>query len=271
MPGQGLPSLLSLHSSDSPRDAPVTSNDESDENPRPGERGRGHEQVSEVPRHRPNLDGRNPDVMYDLQWDTKDIIAFDPPASPNGEPSPVDPRMLELLRSEIESPTTENGVAHVASGVRQPKTNAPLPERLAYVLESIHRSGFDGPESVISDYYTSDFRLFPRLASSQHLSRNRKLPGILSDLRTSAPSWTEWEAQGYKGEIIRSAESILAAERKKLVASTTLQQFIDKHEKCDGPENGKEDEGLQAAFIIAIFQREVRFLGKRLSRKKNFS
>jgi len=205
--------------------------------------------------------------MYDLQWDTKDI-AFDPPASPNVESSPVDPRMLELLRSEIEPPTTENGVAHVESGVRQPKTNAPLPERLEYVLESIHRSGFDGPESVISDYYTSDFRLFSRLASSQHLSRNRKLPGILSNLRTSASYWTEWEAQGYKGEIIRSAENILAAERKKLVASTTLQQFIDKHEKCDGPENGKEDEGLQAAFIIAIFQREVSFLGKGSARKE---
>jgi hypothetical protein len=208
--------------------------------------------------------------MYDLEWDTKDI-AFDPPVSPNVESSPVDPRILEFLRSDIAPPTTGNGATHVEPGVRQPKMNAPLPERLEYVLESIHRSGFDGLESVISDYYTSDFRLFPRLASSQHLSRNRKLPGILSDLRTSASSWTEWEAQGYKGEIIRSAESILAAERKKLVASTTLQQFIDKHEKCDGPENAKKDEGLQAAFIIAIFQREVSFLGKRSSRKKYFS
>jgi len=112
---------------------------------------------------------------------------------------------------------------------------------------------------VISKYYTSDLRPSPRLASSQHLSRNRRLPAVLSDLRASAMSWTEWEAQGYKGEIVRSAESILAAERKKLVAPPTLQQFMERIGEHDPPENGTGGGGApDSAFVIALFQREVK-------------
>jgi hypothetical protein len=148
---------------------------------------------------------------------------------------------------------------HPGRGVREVKKDGSPVERLENVLEFINRSGFDSLESVMSEYYTSDFRPFPRLAGSQHLSRNRKLPALLSDLRLNAASWTEWEAQGYKSEIVWSAESILATERKKLAAPSALHQLMEGYGGnglCDDTQGGDPD----LASIIAAFQREVPYL-----------
>lgn len=184
--------------------------------------------------------------MLDMEWDTN-YISSDTSITSNGESIQGDAHMPELPKPSMK---------HPEPGTRQPKADAPLNERLEYVLDVIHQSGFDSLESVVSQYYTSDFRPSPRLVSSQRLSRNRKLPAVLADLSSSATSWTEWEAQGYKGETVRSAESILAAERKKLVAPGTLQQLMEKYGKCDQPDKSKW-EGLESASVIASFQREV--------------
>ncbi|UKZ89806.1 uncharacterized protein TrAFT101_004847 [Trichoderma asperellum] len=200
--------------------------------------------------------------MYDLEWDTKYVFS-DASVSSNVESTRNASRIPELLESDVESPRDpkEYSIKHVESGMKQPNENASLTERLEYLVGVVHRLAFDDLESVMSKYYTSDFRPFPRLASLQRLSRNRKLPTVLSDLRASAMSWSEWEAQGYKSEIVRSAESILAAERKKLVSPLMLQQFMESYEKHDLPEKSK-GESPNSALLIATLQQEVNCLGK---------
>lgn len=147
--------------------------------------------------------------------------------------------------------------------VRQPragsthtKHDGSLDKVLETTLEALHKSGFDGFETLVTHYYTSKFDHSPRLASSQHLSRNRKLPGILETISESAMAWSEWEAQGYRSAVVRSAESILSAEREKLVASRALWHAAQQD---DAEENDQSDQGRQtdSCLNVALFQREV--------------
>ncbi|KAH7309180.1 hypothetical protein B0I35DRAFT_95203 [Stachybotrys elegans] len=183
----------------------------------------------------------------DMEWDMNQLL-FDASISPNFDVSLTDSRVPE---------NPDTGKGHPSCGAREVKEDCSAVERLEHVLEVMNRSGFESLESLMSEYYTADFRPFPRLAGLQHLSRNRKLPSLLADLRINAASWTEWEAQGYKSEIVWSAESILTAERRKLPSA--LQQLMERDGEnglCDDTQNGVPD----LASIIAIFQREVPYL-----------
>jgi hypothetical protein len=193
--------------------------------------------------------------MYEMEWGIN-CKSSDASTSYDIGSSQLDSRIQAPLQSDPKLPE-EHNVPHLEHREHPLKKNASLTKRLEHVLESIKQAGFDGVESMISTYYTSDFRPSSRLASSQHLSRNRKLPEVLSKLRTSAMTWTKWEAQGYNGEIVRSAESILAAERKTLVTSPILKEYMEKYESRDLPEKGDE-EGFESASINAIFQQEVK-------------
>ncbi|KAL6901278.1 hypothetical protein GGI43DRAFT_404443 [Trichoderma evansii] len=261
----GLQPLLPSHSNNSVQQNPlVISNGKLDSNlasSRADGKSKSPEALAEATLHQSNgSDSRSSNIMCDLEWDSKYVFS-DASVSSNVESISADSRMPELLESDTESPKDlkEYSIKHVESGMKQPDENTSLTERLEYLIEVVHRLAFDGIESVMSKYYISDFRPFPRLASLQRLSRNRKLPAILSDLRASATSWSEWEAQGYKGEIVRSAESILAAERKKLVTPFMLQQFLENYEKHDLPENSKGEEP-NSGLLIATLQREAPYL-----------
>ncbi|KAL7910462.1 hypothetical protein GGI35DRAFT_448894 [Trichoderma velutinum] len=182
----------------------------------------------------------------------------DASASPNVVSSQDGRHMTELLDFDIKFPK-KNMIKCFTSGERQPIEYALLTERLEYLLEAINSLAFDGLESVMTKYYTSDFRSSPRLASLQSLSRNQKLPVVLSELTASATSWSEWEAKGYKSEIIRSAASIFTAEQNIFLRPLALSHFMGKYEKCNSWENAKGG-GPNLAILIATFQREVKFL-----------
>jgi hypothetical protein len=125
-----------------------------------------------------------------------------------------------------QSPEKSNGTGSDMTSDRPLPTNAPLVDRLERVIESVHLSGFDGIESVVSKYYTSDLSSSSRLASAQRLSRKRKLPGLLSDLYASSSTWTERESQRYKDEILRSAEDSLVEECRTTMKSPQLQALL---------------------------------------------
>jgi hypothetical protein len=85
------------------------------------------------------------------------------------------------------------------------------------VLDSTRSAGFDTFDSVVVEYYTEEFEKGTNVHNAQKMSRHRHLPNVLRSLRHSAGQWTQWEAGGYKGEIIRSAETILVEEFERLM------------------------------------------------------
>lgn len=131
-------------------------------------------------------------------------------------------------------------------------SNLSLAEKIQAVLSAIHDAGFDGLESFVSLYYTSDLTSFPNLANSRRLSRNRGLPGILVDVRQNMPLWTEWEKQRYKDEVLKSAEAILKTECTELNNNGRLRDLVSnvRHSK-------EKDPGSLLAEISTDLQNEV--------------
>jgi hypothetical protein len=104
--------------------------------------------------------------------------------------------------------------------------NLSLARKIQAVLSATQHAGFDGLESFVSLYYTSDLTSFPNLANARRLSRNRGLPGILVDVRQNLPLWTEWEKQRYKEEVLRSAEAILKTECTEMSSNGRLRDLV---------------------------------------------
>ncbi|KAK8067613.1 hypothetical protein PG996_006725 [Apiospora saccharicola] len=104
--------------------------------------------------------------------------------------------------------------------------NLSLAEKIQAVLSATHDAGFDGLESFVSLYYTSDLTSFPNLANARRLNRNRGLPGILVNIRQNMPLWTEWEKQRFKDEVLRSAEAILKTECTELNSNGRLRDLM---------------------------------------------
>ena len=91
--------------------------------------------------------------------------------------------------------------------------SAKLSSRIASAMIVICDLGFSGIEDLTAQFYTADLHDRPALADAQRVSRRRGLTGILTKLREHAKDdWTDWEAQGYREEIIRAAEDILSDE-----------------------------------------------------------
>ncbi|KAI0192133.1 hypothetical protein F4808DRAFT_379158 [Astrocystis sublimbata] len=137
----------------------------------------------------------------------------------DGYPSPRDAAIDNATELALNSNPSLNKhvsssppASDVRSNTERLSTNATLDERLEYVLDSVERAGFENLDALISKYYTAELRNSPAISNTRRLSRKRHLPRILADLRESAPTWTDWEAQGYKDEILRSAESIMLEE-----------------------------------------------------------
>ncbi|KAI0543754.1 hypothetical protein F4679DRAFT_590186 [Xylaria curta] len=110
-----------------------------------------------------------------------------------------------------------------------------LVDNIQTVLSATHHAGFDSLESFVSLYYTSDLKSSPNIANARRLSRNRGLPSILVDIRRSMPSWTEWEKQRYKDEVLRSAEDILKTECEQSSSSGHLEDLMNNVGQSEEP------------------------------------
>jgi hypothetical protein len=91
-----------------------------------------------------------------------------------------------------------------------------LSARVATAIKAIRALGFSGLEELTAQFYTADLQDRPALADAQRISRRRGLTRILAKIREHAQDdWTEWEAQGYREEILRAAEDILSDECRR--------------------------------------------------------
>ncbi|CRG87738.1 hypothetical protein PISL3812_04758 [Talaromyces islandicus] len=91
-----------------------------------------------------------------------------------------------------------------------------LSSRVATAIKAIRALGFSSLEELTAQFYTADLQDRPALADAQRISRRRGLTRILAKIREHAQDdWTEWEAQGYREEILRAAEDILGDECRR--------------------------------------------------------
>lgn len=95
---------------------------------------------------------------------------------------------------------------------RKPTKEASLDERFACIMEQVEAAGFESFDSMATAYYTQTFGNSSPLADEQRLSRNRRLPQVISDVYGATNQWTDWERKGFQDEIMKTAESMLSNE-----------------------------------------------------------
>ncbi|KAI0136784.1 hypothetical protein BJ170DRAFT_30557 [Xylariales sp. AK1849] len=85
-------------------------------------------------------------------------------------------------------------------------------DRMSRVIEFAQAAGFRDLDALATEYYVGKFDEASYVSAAQRTSRSRQLRGLLERLRTSAQSWSEYEAHGYHQEISQSAEVLYVAE-----------------------------------------------------------
>lgn len=100
--------------------------------------------------------------------------------------------------------------------ITKDEASAALSSRITTAIKAIRALGFSGIEDLTAQFYTANLQDRPALADAQRISRRRGLTRILAKLREHVQdNWSEWEAQGYREEIVRAAEDILGDECRR--------------------------------------------------------
>lgn len=90
-----------------------------------------------------------------------------------------------------------------------------LEDRLEFMRVCASVAGFHSIDDMAKQYYTADFSHDSVISREQRNSRHSQLPRLLSKLRKNVKTWTQWEAHRYQYEIIKSAQSLICAERSE--------------------------------------------------------
>ncbi|KAI8944362.1 hypothetical protein F4801DRAFT_223458 [Xylaria longipes] len=93
-----------------------------------------------------------------------------------------------------------------------PDPQTSMEEQLEYVLSCAQRVGFDSFDTMALHYYTRNFNPASAIALEQHLSRSRRLPELLAELRKQSTNWSAWQRRGYQDETLKTAEEICTVE-----------------------------------------------------------
>lgn len=88
-----------------------------------------------------------------------------------------------------------------------------LEDRFEFMRVCASVAGFHSIDDMAKKYYTADFSHDSVISREQRNSRHSQLPQLLSKLRKSVKTWTQWEAHRYQYEIIKSSQSLIRAER----------------------------------------------------------
>ncbi|KAI1424963.1 hypothetical protein F5Y12DRAFT_750054 [Xylaria sp. FL1777] len=89
---------------------------------------------------------------------------------------------------------------------------ATVEQQFEYVLGCAQRAGFDSFDTMALYYYTRNFHPTSALALEQRLSRNRRLPELLAELRKQSATWSALQRRGYQDETLKAAEEICTME-----------------------------------------------------------
>lgn len=128
-----------------------------------------------------------------------------------------------------------DGSTMTAQQPRIPNKNAPLDERFECIMEQVEAAGFDSFDSLVTAYYGQTFSESSPLANEQRMSRNRRLPKVISDVYQATGQWTDWERRGFQDEILKTAESMVTTEGCDARASLSgnISTFIEAQDQCN--------------------------------------
>ncbi|PTB39329.1 hypothetical protein M441DRAFT_28480 [Trichoderma asperellum CBS 433.97] len=138
-----------------------------------------------------------------------------------------------------------------------------LEERLEFMRVCASVAGFHSIDDMAKQYYTADLSHDSVISQEQRNSRHSQLPRVLSKLRKSVKTWTQWEAHRYQYEIIKSAQSLIRSER---TANPTTQHIytealmdLEKALAAGLAHNSGENELIPRAFrkLSKVFQDTV--------------
>ncbi|WDK09666.1 hypothetical protein CGRA01v4_00944 [Colletotrichum graminicola] len=115
------------------------------------------------------------------------------------------------------------GSAYASLPPGLPGSDAPLIERLNCLRQYAGALGFSSLDAALSSYYTADLSKSPTLFNEQCLSRSRRLPSLLSEIRRHSKGWNKLGQAGYTEETLRSAEDIYVEEFKQAGVDVHLQ------------------------------------------------
>lgn len=109
------------------------------------------------------------------------------------------------------------GVSNMSTGHETTPQLAPhqektLDQRFERIMEQVEAAGFENFDALVTTYYKAKFDDVSPLANEQRLSRNRRLPKVVSEIFQAASSWTPWERNGFHEELLKSTESMLTSE-----------------------------------------------------------
>ncbi|RFU80500.1 bzip transcription factor domain-containing [Trichoderma arundinaceum] len=138
-----------------------------------------------------------------------------------------------------------------------------LEERFEFMRVCAYAAGFHSFDDMAKQYYTADFSHDSVISREQRNSRHSQLPQLFSKLRKSVKTWTQWEAHRYQYEVIKSAQSVIRAERGECsTAQPIYNEVLMELEKAlvAGPaHNLGENDSLSKAFrrLSKVFQDTV--------------
>lgn len=127
----------------------------------------------------------------------------------------IDPRPMDV--QSVMAPSDRLGFARMNGESYQTQSRE---TRLGSVLNAAKLQGYENLDAVFSAYYTESFEVGTPIQIAQKMSRNRNLPSVLQNLRESVREWNPREANGYRDEIVRSAESVLVDEFDRAISKT---------------------------------------------------
>ncbi|KAF2177275.1 hypothetical protein K469DRAFT_697354 [Zopfia rhizophila CBS 207.26] len=178
-------------------------------------------------------------------------------ASPSSSASMVSGGPLGDLHDKLLAQVLENN----SSNEQQLRIRC-LEDRFEFIRLCVASAGFSSFDAMVSQYYTADFSHESIVSREQRSSRHSQLPLLLTKLRKNVKTWTQWEAHGYQYEIIKSAESIIRAERNDFVATQTIYaNALSELERLQsGATDGADNGSLSRAFrtLTKMFQDTVR-------------
>ena len=160
--------------------------------------------------------------------------------------SSADPLNLQHLADM--QPTSLDPLAEHVAPTSMPATHHSLPvlpkatamdEKFEGIMHHVQAAGFGSFDELAAAYYSSTFRDTSPLANEQHLSRNRRLPRVISDVYKAAGNWTHWERRGLHEEILKTAESMVNSEASAM-SSSVMAQIGPMIELKDGMQHTPE-------------------------------
>lgn len=131
----------------------------------------------------------------------------------------------------------ETDDSRVSGAVQSTRTD--LEDRFGRILDIVEEAGFDSFDSMAAQYYTAKFRENTTPHCAQSLSRSRHLRRLLASLHDSTKDWSSRETQGYREEIIRSAESIYVEELRRFKQSNVREKSLSTQGAVGGSENNQ--------------------------------